>query len=384
MRHQEEMRAERARVTVVHVSSAHPWTDNRVHLREAQALAESGYIVHLVAVENGLSLPATGVNVVRIRRRKRLQRVLLGSAVALAEGLRTRARIFHLHDPELAWAIPLLRAMRKIVVYDAHEDLPSQMRDKLYVPRQLRSMVSHLATLVVGVTKFANHIVVATERIAERYPSAKVTVVRNFPRLRLADEKNDAVEIRPRTLVYVGAISETRGALQMLDALGSDTFPEGWTLELAGSIVPQSLEARMRAHAAWPRVNYHGVVSPDEARDIVGRARVGLVALQANAAYVDSLPTKMFEYFAAGLPVIASDFPLWRRIIEPHVCGTLVDETDAESIAEAVASYASNPEKLSLHGNNALRASKRDLNWTSESEALVRVYDKLSKIRVHQ
>jgi glycosyltransferase involved in cell wall biosynthesis len=370
--------ARRAATRVVHVSSAHPWTDIRIHQREARTLAEAGYDVHLVAVDNRLSAPETGVKAVRQQRRSRANRVLIGSISAVIAGLRTRAQIVHLHDPELIWAIPLLRVLRKTVIYDAHEDLPSQLRDKSYIPMVIRAAVSRLSLLVVKVSGLANHVVAATERIADRYSPSKVTVIRNYPRIRDADSNNSAVETRQKKLVYVGAISESRGALQMLDALASDAFPTGWTLELAGSIVPAELEVRMRNHPAWGIVNYHGVVSPDEARDIVSGARIGLVTLQANAAYVDSLPTKLFEYLAAGMPVIASDFPLWRRIVEANECGTLVDQTNPESIAAAIAEYETDVNRLAAEGRNALRASRGELNWDSEATALVSLYDKLA------
>lgn len=376
--------ASRGQVGVVHVSSAHPWTDNRVHLREARSLADAGYRVHLVAVDNNLRVQDTGVTVVRLRPRKRIARIIMGSLSAVTVALKTKASVFHLHDPELIWAIPMLRVLGKTVIYDAHEDLPSQLLDKHYIPKAMRTPASALAGLLVSATKLSTHVVAATERIAERYSEGAVTVVRNYPRLRESDADKSPIEERARSLVYVGAISESRGVMQMLDAISSEAFPADWTLELAGSIVPTALEERLRQHPAWARIRYHGVVSPDEARDIVSTARIGIVTLQASAAYVDSLPTKMFEYLAAGLPVVASNFPLWRRIVEGNRCGLLVDEKSPTAIAEAVARYASDDVLLTLHAQNARSASTRELNWENESDELVKLYDRLATLRTRR
>src|SRR5690606_28316723 len=118
------------RPDVVHVSSVHAWSDNRVHYRECVTLADAGYRVTLVAVSSTTEAPRTTVNLVELPRMKRMRRVVLGSPRAVAAGLRTKAPVVHLHDPELVWAIPLLRALGRKVIYDAHEDLPRQVAGK--------------------------------------------------------------------------------------------------------------------------------------------------------------------------------------------------------------------------------------------------------------
>jgi glycosyltransferase involved in cell wall biosynthesis len=101
---------------------------------------------------------------------------------------------------------------------------------------------------------------------------------------------------------------------------------------------------------------------------------VGLVLFRDTEAHRDALPTKMFEYFAAGLPVIASDFPLWRDIIAGGECGQLVDQTDPDAVARAVARYAADPALLARHGANARRLAVSRLNWTREEAALAAAY----------
>ena len=118
--------------------------------------------------------------------------------------------------------------------------------------------------------------------------------------------------------------------------------------------------------------------SPGAARDLIAQAKVGLVLFQRSPSHIDALPTKMFEYMAAGVPVIASDFPLWREILTRFDCGLLVDETSPEAIATAVARYAEEPSLLERHSANARSAALSVLNWTAEGENLVELYDFLT------
>ena len=361
-------------VRVAHVSSAHPASDPRIHLREAASLSAAGYDVTVIAVHSDTELPETGVRVTELPVRPRLQRATIGSLMAVWAAIKSRAAIVHLHDPELSWAVVPLRLVGKAVIFDAHEDLPVQMLEKHYLRRGTRGLALLASWLVVKMAGRANHVIAATEAISRRFPERKVSVVRNYPRIRLNDAEAVPVLDRPRHVGYIGALSALRGALEMVDAFGATSFPENWDVVLAGSMSPDSLLTELVGRPGWARVNYKGVLSPDEARDLLNECRVGLVLFQRSRAHVDALPTKMFEYLAAGLPIIASDFPLWRSIIEPLDCGTLVDETSPDAIAAAVSRYASDPDLLARHGANALKAAHGELNWATQEPNLLSAY----------
>jgi glycosyltransferase involved in cell wall biosynthesis len=358
---------------VVHVTSAHPWTDNRIYFRECESLAHAGYDVTLIAVESAIDSREAAAAVVRLPRRGRVRRVLLGSPRAILEALRVRPRVVHLHDPELVWAIPLLRVLGKKVIYDAHEDLPAQVLGKPYLNRATRPVAVWLARGIVGLASSSHHVIAATDAVARRYPQEKVTVVRNYPPLRAVEQEPTAITERPRTAVYVGTIAWSRGLRAMIAACASPSFPQGWRTRIVGAL-SNELRAAAEDLGGADCVDLVGAVAPPAARDEVLNARVGYVLLQPTPAFLESLPTKMFEYFAAGVPVIASDFPFWRSLIGDEECGVFVDPSDPDAIADAIARYDRDPDLLARHSSNARRLALERYNWTTEAASLLDAY----------
>jgi glycosyltransferase involved in cell wall biosynthesis len=364
--------------SVVHVSSAHPYTDNRIHYRECRTLADAGFEVTLIAVESELAGQATDVKVVRLPRRRRLKRMVWSSFQAVRLALRSKARIVHLHDPELIPYIPMLRLAGRTVVFDAHEDLPAQVLDKPYTTRWTRGALSAAAHALLFVASRANLVVAATEKIAERFPAGKTILVHNYPPLREEESELSGADQRRDVAVYIGGMAPIRGIVEVLASVAQPEFPSGWELHLAGPASPDAL-ALIEAATGSGRVVYHGQLAPLAARDLLLTAKVGLVTFSDNAAHRDSLPTKLFEYFAAGLPAVASDFPLWRNIIGAIEAGVLVDQTDPADIARAIAQYADSEELWATHSANARRAAVEVLNWAPEGAALVAAYEDLER-----
>ena len=124
----------------------------------------------------------------------------------------------------------------------------------------------------------------------------------------------------------------------------------------------------------WELVDEIGFVGRKEISEILGKTRIGMVTLLPTRAYVDSLPIKMFEYMAAGIPVIASNFPIWMEIIEKHMCGICVDPSNPQAIAEAVQYLMLHPEEAQSMGENGRKASLECYNWQIEAQKLTEFY----------
>ena len=111
----------------------------------------------------------------------------------------------------------------------------------------------------------------------------------------------------------------------MVEAMSFMPTQSGIRLVLAGNFDPPELENEMRCISSWKYINYLGWQTREQIAKILANARVGLVLLHPTLNYLDSYPVKLFEYMSAGIPVVASDFQLWRKIIEDIKCGIVVD-----------------------------------------------------------
>ncbi len=365
----------------VHLTTLHPRSDVRIVKKEALTLARALGREVVVVVADGLgSTPATPDQVAIVDLGAigggRLTRFLKGSARAYAKLRSMRPRIVHFHDPELIPVAMALKLSGAEIVYDVHEDLPRQVLSKHWIPAPLRRPV---AWLVDGVERLAvlaiDGFVAATETIGKRFPAARTVVVQNFP---IKDELVEAAPVpyaeRPATLAYVGGLSLVRGAVEMLAALDIAGRRRDLKLEVAGLFAPPGLAAEVEALPGWRRVDYRGYASREEVAALLGRSRAGLVLLHPIPNYLDSYPVKLFEYMAAGLPAIVSDFPLWRRIVTEAGCGLVVDPKNPDAIAEAMLWILDHPAEAEAMGRRGREAVERVYSWDAEGEKLATFY----------
>lgn len=376
-----EVRSSASRRRVVHLTSAHPAFDMRIFRKECQSLARAGYTVTLVVpheantVQGGVRIEAVRRPSGRVTRFTRTLWDVYQKAVSLDSDL------YHLHDPELIPLGFLLRMRGYTVVLDIHEDLPAQIRSKDWIPEPLRPMVSRAAALAEWLAVRAFHgVIAATAAVYQRYRAigpGQARLVQNYPilgELEAPDETPHAA--RPRTILYVGGISEIRGIRELVRAM-SLVKDDGVSLRLGGTFMPAGLESEIRSEPGWKRVRYIGWVERNTYAQELGNARAGAVLFQPEPNHVASQPNKLYEYMSAGLPVIASDFPLWREIVEGVGCGVLVDPTDPSAIAEAIDWVLCHPGQAEEMGRAGRAAVEHRFNWALQESELLNLYEEL-------
>jgi glycosyltransferase involved in cell wall biosynthesis len=124
----------------------------------------------------------------------------------------------------------------------------------------------------------------------------------------------------------------------------------------------------------WRQVDYRGFLDRSELRVTMGQSIAGLVTLWPVPGYIDAKPTKMFEYMAAGLAVIASDFPLWRQILEDAGAGICVDPRSPSAIAEAIGRLTDSPGEAERMGQRGREAVLGRYNWENEAKTMLQLY----------
>lgn len=377
--------ANRSSLRCVHLSSEHPADDVRILVKECESLAEAGFDVHLIAQPSRSGKPAEALSdTVRVHT---LESPSGGGANILRRVREVRQRalvldadVYHFHDPELLSLGIELKVRGKRVVYDVHEDYRKQFLNKRWMRLWKRWVaVGVIAGLEVPARPIFDAFVAATPDMARHYPSRKTTVVFNFPRLReFPTPGGETHGKRPPVVIYVGGLYLERGVSEMIKAVQRVARRREAKLLLGGVAVNKETEQVLEQARRLPMVEDRGWLDRSEVLKALNTSRAGIVVLRPERRFMTNYPVKMFEYMATGLPVIASDFPLWREIIEKARCGLLVDPMDPEAIASAIEWILDNPQEAEAMGRRGRAAVEETYNWEEEAKKLVELYDQLS------
>jgi len=360
---------------VVHMTSVHPRYDTRVFQKMCRSLAQRGHVVSLVVADGLGNETLDGVEILDVGKSKsRLRRMLFATARVASKALSVNADIYHFHDPELLIVANWLRLKGKRVFFDSHEDVPAQLSVKPYLNPFTRYLLSRcMLVLERLLVRRLSGVIAATPFIRDKFlgMGARSIDVNNFPLLSEFPEAT-SWDTRKKRVVYVGGIEKIRGICEMVKALESTSEVE--SMELCGEFSDPILKEEVKEFPGWSKVSAHGFVNRASVARILSTSTVGLVTLHPTVNYKVALPVKMFEYMAAGLPVIASDFPLWRSIVEESGCGLVVNPLDPKEIAEAIDQILSNPERAREMGESGRRAILGKFNWGVEIGKLLDFY----------
>ena len=250
---------------------------------------------------------------------------------AAREAWRPDVRMLSLHDPELiplGLAVSLLR--RIPVVFDVHEDVPSQLRTKPWLPAPARAPLALLATVLLWWAERGLVITLAEPGYGRRFRHEH-PVLPNYPLVdRLPDPAPPGDDI-----VYVGDVTDARGASFAIEVVAR--MATRHRLRLIGRCAPQ-LRARLQARAAELGVDLDlpGFLAHNDAMRAVATAVVGLCPLEDQPNYRHSLPTKVLEYLALGVPVVASDLPGTAKLVDGRPGVQLLPPRDTNAWARAL------------------------------------------------
>jgi len=366
---------------IVHLTSVHSALDVRIFHKECRSLARAGYEV-VVLGNHACTDTIDGVRVQALGQSSgRLQRMTVTLGGICREAIRSDGDAYHIHDPELLMAGLILRAAGKRVVYDIHEDLPRDVLFKTYIAKPIRIPLMWIVELVENAAaRRMSGLVAATPVIAKRFyaRNSNTVVVNNYPVLdEFPPSTGSKWKSRSPVVAYIGGVSVERGIREMLAAM--DLLPKtlGARLELAGRFFVAELQTELAASSQWQHVRWHGELDRNGIASLLKDAWAGLVLLHPEKSHIAAQPVKLFEYMAAGIPVIASDFPLWRKIIEDAGCGLLVNPLDTRAIATAIERLITTPTEAEAMGQRGRKAVERHFNWASEEKTLLSFYASL-------
>lgn len=368
-------------IKIAHLTSVHPRFDVRIFTKMCSSLASQGYDVSLVVADGLGNENRNDIQIIDAGRKSggRLVRMTLTSYSVYKKALKLEAGIYHLHDPELIPAGLFLKFKGKKVIFDMHEDLPLQLRTKPYWCAPVRWMLSKFATffLYLFCPEF-DAIVTSTPFIRDKFRDVNRNVVdvNNFPISGEFETGQSDWSKRQNRVCYVGVLSAIRGIKEMVNAMS--LIKNGTRLAVGGTFSEIDFEREVRSGPGWSFVDYPGLLSRQAVKELFRDSISGIVIFLPLPNHINSQPNKLFEYMSAGIPVIASDFPLWRRIVEENNCGICVDPKIPQEIADAIDFLVSHPEEAGVMGENGRKAVISKYNWSLEEKKLLDLYARLS------
>lgn len=302
------------------VTTVHWPDDTRIRERLIRTLAE-GFDVRYATRDPGPT-DRSDLEWVRLPG-GRLRRNLGALRLALTESW----DVLVVHDPELIPVALMARLKGRPVVLDVHENIPATARTRDWVPEWLRTPLSAFLSFALRIVEPLLTVTLA-ESGYRRLFRRDHPVFPNHPDTRRYPDPIGGV----RVVVYLGDVTVQRGARVAVEASAGAGVPIVFIGRAGDDLRAELAVTTGEGHTVDFRGELPNPVALNEAR----RAGVGISPLLDSPNYRDSAPTKVLEYLALGLPVVASDLPGTRELVEGLDAVELVTPGDPTALARAI------------------------------------------------
>jgi len=267
------------------------------------------------------------------------------------------------------------------LVYDAHElfaELAYISRLEKVLWRVLERFLIERADEVIAT---GTH---RAEYLAQKYKVISPTVILNCPPQPVAETHNRALRAKLGVdddtlplLLYQGGFHVGRGLDKLV--LATTHLNRGVLVLMGWGELEEKLRSLVVKMGLERRVYFMEPVAPNQVVYYCKSASVGVVIYEntsLNNYY--ATPNKLYEYISAGLPVVCSDFPALKEVVEGYKLGCTFDPEEPESIAAAINRVLADEQRYDTMRKNALEAASI-FNWENESGKLLEIYRRLSR-----
>ena len=355
---------------IVQVTSVHPRNDNRIFEKYCKSFSKIGSVLLLVA--DGQADEVSSKIEVQSVTAKKSGRVINSIRMAVKVFF-TKGDVFHFHDPELLPLAVLCTFKKKsISIFDMHEDI------LVTIPRRFAfgCLVRLILKILLKIINKRGILVLAEASYLTRMKSLNIDlpsshVVRNLPKIELAagpnllgDEYSGSLN-----LVYVGSITSSRGLNEMIAfrAEMEARRRQSVYLHLVGPVPGEDPNSMLVKEGEVDKVICYGRRSISEAMGIARSCDLALCMLHPDPNYLESEPTKLYEYRLIGLPVVLSDFPLYRKLAERVGSCVMVNPLDPIGAALSAENF--------LASGNLNERFSLDENWDGEFDQFARLIE---------
>lgn len=368
-------------ISVCHVTSVHPRYDVRILHKECVSLARHGFAVALLVNDTLPDEKFENVEIIstQFKPRNRFDRMFISKKRIRNLMREIDADIYHFHDPELLPEAAWIKHRGKTVIFDFHEDVAQQILFKTWIPKCFRVIISNLyAKYERNMARKFDALISVTPKIVEKLKRIhkKTIMVTNFPIV--TEDFSVYRSEKIRALCFAGVIAEDWSHDVIIRAIESIDDVE-YILAGSGSSVYIDQLKKLKG---WEKVRFLGKIPHNEVKEIYDEAMVGMALLGFRTQVGDEGTlgnTKLFEFMAAGLPVICSNNRIWSEIIQKHECGISLDPEDIGEISNAITKLIESPSLALEMGTNGRYAVKHEYNWKTQEKKLISLYNYIIK-----
>ena len=369
-----------SRFRICHVISGYHRTDARIFYRQCLSLKNHGFDVHILTNDGRPDEVIDGIPVVSCTNAPagRKKELLMASHLFFDRAIAIDADVYQLHSPEL---LPLglkLKRRGKAVVYDAHEDMPNHILEKEWLPPWSRRLVSKAFSVYMNrVLRHFEEVISPHSHVVNSLQErlGKGILIANFPLVKQRpDFSADEYLARQSLFCYSGTVYSYSNQSTIAAALTD--LPDA-RYQIAGYIDDEQREM-LRSSAAGSRINCLDRLSQVELAKFYDRSIAGIVVYdyKLNLGYrLGSYGTnKIFEYMEAGLPIICTDYDLWKDIVDRYECGICVKPGDIPGLRRAMSTIMEDRKAAFQMGINGRRAVEKEFNWSSEEAKYCKMF----------
>lgn len=370
------------------VTSIHQDYDKRIW-RHAKGLASRGHKVKLIcpwSVPHGTDVE--GVRFLTFPRSTGIVSRLLMTPIRVLNQIRRhckRSDILHFHDPDLLPWMALLSRSRT-TVYDVHENYPEEVRRRLsptWLPAEvIASLIRKLQRFFAG--RIRNIVLVADSQRGDLLGGGVAyCFVRNYAsRLLLAQVRSDYNHREP-IVGFVGRQHENNGSFLLLEIARICSEREVGVTFLAPDLFRKDGDRarfleRIRTYGLEGQVKLFEPVRAHEIMRVLNRCKIAINPNLRVTQQINGIHTKMYEFMAAGLPIIASDLPHQKQLIEEAGCGFAVPPEEPAKFVEKIDYLLRHEEYAESLGRSGSEAFKKKYSWESQLDVLCEFYQTIT------
>lgn len=351
---------------ICNLTSVHSRYDVRIFLKQCFAQKEK-FETHLIVADNQKSEIKEGVHIHGVKGYKnRFLRMTLAVWNVYRKAKKVDSDIYIFHDPELMFVGLALKNKKKRVYFDAHECYVETFLDSPWIYPFLKKPIIYIYNCIQRyVLNRLDGCLAATEHIEKKLKeySDRNFLLPNYTLLRefkIVQRPNFEVA---HSILYCGGITEERGIVNLIKAL--ELCDRSIRLTLCGIFANEKLQKQCMAMTGWAKVDYKGFVNRNQLYELASKCFCGIFLYMPIMSHITALPNKMFEYSCMSLPIIASNFPSWEKIInnKEHLLGLAVDPENPQKIEEAIDNLFHNKQLAKHLGQNGRKAIEIKYNF---------------------